>query len=176
MNDNQQYWINQNGVQVGPVTLEELKQMSLTEAAYVWHEGLSDWQPITAVPELAALLPVLQPVMATEKEPVAAADKEMGIPASPQQEAVATTVAQPQQQPCPPTNLVWAIIATILCCIPLGIVAIYYANKVSRSYYEGNLAAAERYSEVGAWWCIGAIVAGIVFSPFVSLLQMVMMG
>ena len=84
---------------------------------------------------------------------------------------------QPAQPPkCPPTNLVWAILATILCCLPLGVVAIIYSTKVSQKYNEGDYAAAEHYSEVSAWWCIGAIVGGIVLSPFVSLIQMALMG
>ena len=46
-----QYWINHNGVQSGPVDLDGLKAMGLTSAAYVWHEGLSDWVKITQLPE-----------------------------------------------------------------------------------------------------------------------------
>ncbi len=30
----------------------------------------------------------------------------------------------------PDNFLVWAILSTVLCCLPLGIVAIVYANKV----------------------------------------------
>ena len=41
-----QYWINFKGVQSGPVDLDGMKQMGLTSAAYVWHEGLADWVKI----------------------------------------------------------------------------------------------------------------------------------
>ncbi len=81
--------------------------------------------------------------------------------------------AQQSVQPeCPPTNLVWAILTTVLCCLPLGIIAILYAVKVSSRYNAGDYAGAERASETGAWWCIGAIIAGIVLSPLLSLLPM----
>ena len=80
-----------------------------------------------------------------------------------------------EQPKCPPTNLVWAILSTILCCLPLGVVAIVYSTKVTQKYQQGDLAAAEHYSEVSAWWCIGSIIGGIVLSPFVSLIQMAMM-
>ena len=47
---------------------------------------------------------------------------------------------QPGQQPPmkPDNNLVWAILSTILCCLPLGIVAIVYASKVDGLYNQGD--------------------------------------
>ncbi len=38
-----QYWINQNGVQTGPVTVEQLARMNVSSEAYVWRSGLDDW-------------------------------------------------------------------------------------------------------------------------------------
>ena len=186
-----QYWINHNGVQSGPVDLEGLKQMGLTSAAYVWHEGLSDWVKITQVPELQGLYDVTgmafgQPQLAEQSTPI---ESETPVPPVPE-----TTVEverqpyQPQQQPyqpyqpqyaseqpaepCPPTNLVWAIISTVLCCIPAGIVAIFYATKVTKKYQAGDIEGAKRASEVGAWWCIAAIILGIICQPFIYWVQM----
>ncbi len=164
-----QYWINHNGVQSGPVDLDAMKQMGLTSAAYVWHEGLSDWVNITQVPEL-------QGAYAMESETTGAV---MGQPYQPQPQPASQPVPQQQPQyaeqpqqpePCPPTNLVWAIISTVLCCIPTGIVAIFYALKVSNKYREGDIEGAKRASEVGAWWCIATIILGIICQPFLSLL------
>lgn len=159
-----QYWINHNGVQSGPVDLEALKQMNLTAAAYVWHEGLSDWVKITQVPELQGLY----------QTPVQGAAAVTGTPYQPQQPAPAVEQG-PQQttpgEPCPPTNLVWAIIATVLCCIPTGIVAIIYALKVAGRYRAGDLEGAKRASETGAWWCIASIVLGVLYVPLAVLLK-----
>lgn len=202
-----QYWINQNGVQAGPVTREELEHMSLTDEAYVWRAGMADWVRITEMSELAGCYQVCstpnpsapaQPAPAGEAaepgvdpEPAAPTDdvaEPCQPPMPPLPPAVPDAYATPpapstaMQQPaadapkCPPTNLVWAIIATLLCCLPLGVVAIIYSTKVSQKFNEGDLAAAEHYSEVSAWWCIGTIVGGIILSPFVSLIQMAMMG
>lgn len=175
-----QYWINHNGVQSGPVNLDALKQMGLTSAAYVWHEGLSDWVKITQVPELQGVYDLA----GVEIGESAAAESPVA-PAPEQQVPVERQPYQPQQQPyqpqyagqqpaepCPPTNLVWAIISTVLCCIPAGIVAIVYATKVTKKYQAGDLEGAKRASEVGAWWCIAAIVLGIICQPFISWLQM----
>ena len=167
MSENIQYWINQDGEQSGPLTIDQLQTMPLNENTYVWSAGFDDWKPIGQVPELAQLAtatdePAVQ-IPPIEPEPVTGQPIESAV------------VGQPYP-PCPPTNMVWAIISTILCCIPLGIVAIIYSNKVSKKYYEGDIAAAHHYSEVSAWWCIGAIVGGIILQPIVSLIQMSLMG
>ena len=194
MSDKIQYWINQDGEQTGPFTLDQLELMTLSEKTYVWSAGFDDWKPLSQVAELAHLLPetgaTSVEVPPLQAEPVVGKPVEQPVLGTPvQQPVMGTPVQQPAMgQPapasvsgqtypaCPPTNMVWAIISTILCCIPLGIVAIIYANKVSKKYYEGDLAAAEHYSEVSAWWCIGTIVAGLALQPLVSLIQMAMMS
>jgi hypothetical protein len=161
-----QYWINFNGVQSGPVDLDGLKEMGLTSAAYVWHEGLSDWVKITQLPELQGLYEMVETPVQAATEPMA---QQAGQP------AINTTQPyQPQPdpaEPCPPTNLAWAIITTVLCCIPSGIVAIFYALKVSNKYREGDIEGAKRASETGAWWCIATIILGILTMPLSYLMM-----
>lgn len=164
-----QYWINHNGVQSGPVDLDAMKQMGLTSAAYVWHEGLADWVKITQLPELHGVYEMV------EEPAVVGQPYQPHQPVQQQQQATMPQQAEPQSQqpePCPPTNLVWAIISTVLCCIPTGIVAIMYALKVSNKYREGDIEGAKRASEVGAWWCIATIILGIICQPFMSLLTL----
>lgn len=165
-----QYWINHNGVQSGPLEIDAIKEMGLTSKAYVWHEGLSEWVNITQVPSL-------QGMYAMVNEP---AEAMTGQPVHPVQQPMS---AQPAQQPiqeaaavCPPTNLVWAIITTVLCCLPAGIVAIVYALKVQNKYREGDLEGAKRASETGAWWCIASIILGILSMPFAFMLQSMAMS
>lgn len=178
MNDNIQYWINQNGIQTGPHNMSQLQEMELSDKAYVWRAGMDDWKPITDLDELQHLL---APTAAPSAEPAEAAYAPV-IPPIPQQPEPVQQAAQPVQVPpvpqekCPPTNLVWAIISTILCCMPLGVIAIIYSVKVSQKYQQGDIEGAKHYSEVSAWWCIGTIIGGIVLSPFVSLIQMALMG
>ena len=80
----------------------------------------------------------------------------------------------PQQPlpPCPPTNLVWGILTTVLCCQVLGIVSIVYALQVKAKYDSGDLETAQRYSDRAAMWSIAAIVAGLIVTPFVMLVQL----
>ena len=90
-------------------------------------------------------------------------------PAGQQYAAPAPGPTKPAE-PCPPTNLAWAIISTVLCCLPAGIVAIVYAVKVTNKYNAGDIDGAKRASETGAWWCIASIILGIISQPFLSLL------
>lgn len=209
MNDKMLYWINQDGVQAGPVTSEQLKEMAVNDSAYVWRAGMDDWCRITECPELDGLYEVAPaeepaetdnfietaetdaPETVAETDPVEE-EPTMGTPLYPPVPGPMMPQPAPAAQPyaplpaaqptngetvpkCPPTNLVWAILATIFCCLPLGVVAIIYSVKVSQKYQQGDYAAAEHYSEVSAWWCIGTIVGGIILSPFVSLIQMALM-
>jgi len=159
-----QYWINHNGVQSGPVDLDAIKQMGLTSSAYVWHEGLTDWVKITQIPELQGLFDMAQDHVEPSTGTVVGQPYEAP---QPQQQSQPQYVEQPNQakEPCPPTNLVWAIITTVLCCIPAGIIAIVYALKVTNKYREGDIEGAKRASETGAWWCIASIILGILTMP-----------
>ncbi|MBR5169500.1 MAG: CD225/dispanin family protein [Muribaculaceae bacterium] len=198
-----QYWINHNGVQMGPVDLEALKDMGLTSSAYVWHEGLTDWVKITQLPELQGLYQMVgtpieaasqpvevgqpiepgvepelsQPVMAEPSQPVMAEPSqpvmtEPSQPVAPQQPSPEYQPAVQPATPCPPTNLAWAIISTLLCCLPAGVVAIIYAVKVTNKYNAGDIEGANQASETGAWWCIASIILGIVVQPLLSLLPL----
>jgi ABC-type Fe3+ transport system permease subunit len=44
----------------------------------------------------------------------------------------------------PDNNLVWAILCTVLCCLPLGIVAIIKSTKVKELWALGDHAGAEK--------------------------------
>lgn len=78
---------------------------------------------------------------------------------------------QAQGEPCPPSHLGWAIASTVLCCLPLGVVAIIMSSKVQQRYNRGDLQGAKRASEATDWWIIGSIVGGILSAPL-SLLFM----
>ena len=73
---------------------------------------------------------------------------------------------------CPPTNLVWAIIATVLCCQILGIVAIIYAAQVESKYRMGQYDLAQKYSDRAAIWCMVSFAAGLVYVPIAIIVAM----
>jgi len=66
--------------------------------------------------------------------------------------------------PCPPNYLVWSILLTVLCCNPVGIVAIVCGAGVKSKFYSGNIEGARRASETTAWWVAISIVTGLIMS------------
>ena len=73
------------------------------------------------------------------------------------------------QRPMKPDNyLVWAILCTILCCLPLGVVSIIYSSKVDGLYNSGDYAGADDASKKAknyAMW--GAIISAICVALYI---------
>lgn len=67
-----------------------------------------------------------------------------------------------QPQPKPDNNLVLAIITTVCCCLPFGIVGIVYASKVNGLYDAGKFEEAEEAAKTAKKWSLIGIVCGIV--------------
>jgi Interferon-induced transmembrane protein len=64
-----------------------------------------------------------------------------------------------QGQREPDNYLVWAILTTVLCCLPFGIVSIVYSTKVSGLWSQGRYAEAQdAASNAKKWAIIGAVV------------------
>ena len=64
----------------------------------------------------------------------------------------------------PPVNnyLVPAILSTVCCCQPFGIVSIIYASQVTKKINEGNYQGAVESSKKAKFWFILAIVLGLI--------------
>jgi len=66
--------------------------------------------------------------------------------------------------PLKPNNWLWqSIIATVLCCLPFGIVGIVYAVKVDSNYYNGRYAEADRAAGKAKIWTLSAVGAGLLY-------------
>jgi Interferon-induced transmembrane protein/zinc-ribbon domain len=57
--------------------------------------------------------------------------------------------------------LVFAILATVLCCLPAGIPAIVYAAQVNGKLQAGDIAGAQLASKNAKMWCWIALGAGL---------------
>ena len=65
------------------------------------------------------------------------------------------------REPTPyvPNHLIWAIAATIFCCLPAGIVAIVYAAQVNGMLDAGDYIGARRASRNAKIWAIVSMAA-----------------
>jgi hypothetical protein len=61
-----------------------------------------------------------------------------------------------------PNYLVWAILVTLLCFLPTGIVAIVYASQVGTKLATGDVTGARESSNKAKMWSIISAVIGIV--------------
>jgi hypothetical protein len=135
--------IGVDGQQYGPVPLAEIKNWVRNRRAngdtMVQGPDLGQWKPMKEFPEFADVL----------MEPVAAQEflgGQSGVMA----------------QPPVPDYLVQAIICTLCCCLPLGIVAIVYASQVKSKLAVGDYAGAQDSSNKAKMWCWIAFGLGIV--------------
>ncbi|WMJ70749.1 CD225/dispanin family protein [Stenotrophomonas sp. 24(2023)] len=61
-----------------------------------------------------------------------------------------------------PNNLVWAILSTLFCCLPLGIVSIVHAAQVNGKLAAGDVAGARDASEKAKKWAMWSAITSIV--------------
>ena len=82
-----------------------------------------------------------------------------------------TDAAPPAGAPKPQvtTYLLPAILVTLLCCIPFGIVAIVYAAQVSTKVAAGDIQGAMDSSGKAKMWCWIGFAIGLAFSILFSL-------
>ena len=84
----------------------------------------------------------------------------------------------PGGQP-PPNYLVPAILTTIFCCLPLGVVSIIFSTQVNNKYQAGDIAGAQEASRKAKMFVmiaagLGAVV--IVLIIIVNVLGLAMSG
>ncbi len=82
-------------------------------------------------------------------------------------------MGMPASQP-PNNNLVFAILATVLCCLPFGIVAIVKAAEVNGKWAQGDYAGAVASAAAAKKWSIvsavTALVVGVLYVLFIVII------
>lgn len=129
-----EYYILINHKKQGPFTIEELKEKAIDAHTMVWRAGMTQWKMAGDIAELADLLKELPPVESESETP-----------------------------PMPKTWLVESILATLFCCLPLGVVGIVNAARVETAYYNNDLKqATERSNQAKKWtlWSAGVAIVG----------------
>jgi len=76
----------------------------------------------------------------------------------------------------PDNNLVWAILSTVLCCLPLGIVSIIKATQVSGLWATGRFAEAQKSADDAKKFAIWGAIAGLIFGVLYAILYFTVLG
>ena len=75
-----------------------------------------------------------------------------------------------------PNYLVFAILATVFCCLPAGIPAIVYAAQVNSKLQVGDLGGAQLASKNAKLWCLISLGLGLgVVGLYAMLIAMGML-
>ncbi|MDT8914626.1 CD225/dispanin family protein [Amycolatopsis sp. PS_44_ISF1] len=70
--------------------------------------------------------------------------------------------------PPPDNNLVWAVLTTVLCCLPLGIVSIVKSGQVNSLWFQGLHAEAHQAAADARKWALwSAITTGGLLALYV---------
>lgn len=75
--------------------------------------------------------------------------------------------------PKPDNYLIWSVLVTLFCCLPLGIVAIIKSTSVDSAYNAGNHEAAQAAAADAKKWCIIGAVCGAIAGVLYGLLAVV---
>ena len=138
------YWIFRNGEKTGPFDLPQLRASfsagHLAAGDLAWQEGMPSWVYLSQL---------------------------LSVPPEPPQ--VHTAAEKPIIIVKPPRHLVGAVLATLLCCMPFGIVAIIYAAQVDSKFNAGDYVGAQNASNTARTWLIVSIVLGLLFGFIVIL-------
>lgn len=148
-------WVHLNGVQQGPYTFDQLRQLPVDAETPVWYDGLPQWMPAGQAPATAPLFaeaagPEMQQAPLRREPRMVVPDRGAAYAAAPDR---------------PSTFLVWSILLTVLCCSPFSIAAIVTGAVTNARYNSGNYEGARRMSNATEWLVILSIVTGIVFMP-----------
>jgi hypothetical protein len=153
-------WFYAKGGQtLGPVSEGEFRNLinlgTVGPDDLVWKEGMPAWQPASAIPGLP-----FPPTGRVPPPPVPSS--EPSIPVVPATSFPPASTHAPS--PAIPDYLPWSIAATLLCCLPAGIAAIYYSVKANTARTTGNFDLARQQAQVARKWLIAAVAIGIVFT------------
>ena len=144
------YYIGADNESHGPIDPSQFTTHGLTADSMVCPVGGQEWVRLADIPGLADYIGT----------PVTANRVQQPVPPS------------MQQIPATSSHMVWAILTTIFCCLPFGIVAIVYASKVNPLWTSGDYIGATKASKKAASWSIasaalslvGCIIYAIIFA------------
>lgn len=135
--------------QRGPVEEQEIRRLLaegvINQGTLLWREGMAQWSPLSQT-EFGGSAPSV-------------AGQAPNIPYVPQ--PIGYGAGQHV-----PNYLTQAILVTLFCCVPFGIVAIVYSAQVNPKLSVGDYIGARQASDkarMWCWWSFGIGLAAVAF-------------
>jgi len=135
----------------GPVSADQLRQWiregRANSQTLVQGPNSTEWKPLSSFPEFSDLLAPVAPSVPGPAPSYAGSQPAADIP-----------------------NYLWqSIVATVCCCLPLGIAAIVYAGQVNTKLALGDISGAMQASRNARMWCWIAFGIGILANSLYAL-------
>lgn len=161
------FYIDSQNQQHGPIAEDKLLEAGVQRHTLVWCNGMSDWMPADTVASLRARFEQAEQQAQAQAQATSA---QTGNDSFRQQDYYqqqtppyrAYNSYADNRPPMPDSYLVWAVLTTICCCLPFGIVAIIKANQVSGLYYRQMYDEAYLAADEAKKWTIIATLTGLV--------------
>lgn len=153
------FYLNSHNEQAGPVSPADFSRYGINETSMVWKQGMPNWMRAGQIPELSQYL------HSTPPPPVGTNNNNgdnSGYSVN-NSSHVNSNANNNQYKPMrPDNNMLWAILSTILCCVPTGVYAIIQASKVNDLYNNGSYAEAQEMANSAKTWSLVGAALGLV--------------
>lgn len=153
---NEYFYLDKNNQQQGPISPQQFYAYDVTAETLVWCSGMDNWTRAGNIREL--------------QDFISKRSSNTTPPPPPHTHYAQQPYQGSPMQPCPDSHMVWAVLSTVCCCLPLGIVAIIYASKVQDLYMCGNYIGAVEASNKAKTWSIISAITGFITSGIYSII------
>lgn len=167
-----EYWIIVDGKAQGPYGIDEMIRRGVTPSTPVWRQGMTEWVPAATVRELAEYFSVNESYLSQQLGYSTPPPSPSAVPAQQPGYGNQPNPLYAEERPAmPSTYLGWNIAATVLCCIPCGIIGIIFSAMVRNKYDYGDYAGAQNASKWASIWLILSVVLGIIQIVFAFVIN-----
>ncbi|HIX03151.1 MAG TPA: CD225/dispanin family protein [Candidatus Odoribacter faecigallinarum] len=136
----QYYYLNSNNEQAGPISPADFSRYGINETTMIWTKGMPNWMRVGQIPEL---LQYINPI----------------VPPPPSRNGFGGGEFRPIK---PDNNMLWAILVSLFCCLPVGIYSVIQAAKVNDLYNSGKYNEAQQMADAAKKWAIISAILGLV--------------
>lgn len=186
--DEKKYYIIKDGEQCGPYPLSQLMEQGVCPDTPVWCKGMDRWKRARDVGDVCRLYrqhitALMHPTAVATTEDNAASKPDANdyeeVPMRlryPMMKGETPVEMQPEQEPKydvqPPNLILPAIVVMVLCCLPTGIIGLYYAIRCQRVWKRGDkVGAYEQLRRAKLWIGITFFLGFLVWATVIKLLS-----